>query len=237
MVKTIVKKINLSYALFIRNRLKDRFLPKEDGLQISDEHQSRIKIYRNNLIKIIILGFLLVFCWPLFSGNWYGYQINVNSEDDKKTETPEQDTTPVMLKPRFYGEDENKQLYYIEAISAVSVTDDKLILYKISGNMMLNDKSVIEVNSENGDYTMSKKSLNLTDGVKITSDKGYILNTNSANINVENKLVTGVEKVKIVSNLGDITANGFTIQNTGDVIEFFGNVELYAFLEPEKNKK
>ena len=234
MVEKIKRKFGLWHTLFLQNRLKERFLEGAD--EISHLHVSKVRKYRNYLIKLIGLGVFITVFWPVFSGNWQGYKINMNSGNDNANNPEEEakDTTPVMLKPRFFGEDENKQPYFLQAKSAVNLTEEKIVLFDINGNIKLQSDEVLQVISDTGDYFSDKKSLNLTGGVEIISDRGYILKTNSANLKVDKNMATGSEAVYIEGVVGDIKANGFTIQNSGEIVEFFNKVELNAYLEPRE---
>lgn len=231
MVDRFKDKLGSLHGSFLQRRLRERFL--EGSAEISNQHVSKVNKYRNTLFKLIILGIFITVFWPVFSGNWQGYKLNMgagNKEDDNLENA--QGTAPVMLKPRFYGEDENRQPYEMKAESAVNLTDDKVVLFELNGNIQLEDGQIFQVKSESGDYFSDKKRLNLSDGVEIISDRGYILKTDSASVKVDKNMATGSSPVFIEGVVGDIKANGFTIQNSGEIVEFFDNVELNAYLEP-----
>ncbi|HCR86531.1 MAG TPA: hypothetical protein DIV86_07640 [Alphaproteobacteria bacterium] len=224
MTKKLFRKINIAYALFLRGRLNNPFLGEDN---ISGIYLKKIGKFKNNIIKIIALVVFVVIFWPIISGNWGGYKINYKNEAEKNNDGANlADEMPVMMNPRFYGEDEDKNPYIMRAISAVSVNEDKVVLYKIDGELKLKDDTVVSIKSINGDYYSKNKGLNLSEGVVISSTSGYTLKTNSAHFDIEKNMATGSEKVSIEGVLGDISANGFTLDVKKDFIEFFGDVEL-----------
>lgn len=230
--------MNIAYARFIRGRNNERYYANDDD-QGSFQYLKKIAVVKKNLIKIILLGIFIIIFWPVISGNWSGYKINYQSEESSQGSNDEKelDKTPVMLNPKFYGEDEEKNPYVMKAVSAVSVTDDKVVLYKIDGDIKLHDNNVINIKSINGDYYTKDKVLNINEGVVITSTSGYILSTDSAHLDIEKNIATGSQKVTIEGVLGDITADGFTLDVKRDYIEFFGNIELNALMKPDKERK
>lgn len=244
MIQKIQKKLNISYARYLKNRIADKY-KEGDEISRAENHSKRVKFLRKIIFRVIILMVVLIIVWPLTVRNLQGYKVNFLSEKENAEESTvsnglepkekEVEDIPVMLKPRFYGSDDNGQPYSISADSGVSVSEKKVVLSNIEGNMNLKDNSRLEVSSAHGDYFLKEKEVSLIGDVRISIDRGYDFKTNTAYIMFKENMATGSEKVEITGIMGDIVSNGFTIKNSGDEIFFFGGVDLTS--NPEEVKK
>jgi hypothetical protein len=191
---------------------------------------------------------LLLIALPIANKNWLGSKINLKndnpvenqeSENSQKLEPKKNNLSglPVMLKPNFFGNDDNGNPFNISANSGVSLSEDKIVLSDLNADMLLKDKSKIKISSYKGDYLNKQKRLVLNSGVIIVTDKDYQFKTNSAVIKLNDNTATGSEKVYIKGAIGDIEANGFIIRNTGDEIVLFGGINLSAKIDDEDFNK
>jgi hypothetical protein len=256
-IKKYSKKLDIAYARYLKFKRADRYIA-EDELSFAEKHSARVKKTKKFLTRMIFLLVILIIVWPLANKDWAGSKISFQNESQAENQTVKQENKngfldnsvdkkdelanmPVMMKPNFFGNDDNGQPYNINAISGVSVSEEKIILREINADMSLKDSSKIILKSENGDYSVKKKELALNGGVVIITDKGYEFKTNTAYIKLNENMATGSENVQIKGRLGDITASGFTIRNSGDEIALYGDVELIANLDDKEieefNKK
>lgn len=235
MISEISKKINVGYARYLKRKRLDRYLEPGE-VSRAELHSKKVTKLKSTFLRLILLSIVLVLVLPLFVKNLQGFKISFdNSENKNSEEATPTDLIPVMLSPNYFGKDSNDRPYNISAQSAVSVSKEKIVLLNITGKIELQDKSLVSIKSEQGDYFQEKKDLTLSQGVELELDKGYILNTNSAYIDLKENIITGGEKVNVKGVLGDITSNGFIIKNSGDEIQFYGDVDLNAMVNNKKD--
>jgi|GEM_PF-3338199 len=235
MIDKAIKKLNISYARYIKNRLSDKHSTSSQTT-LAEKHSIKVEFFRKFLFYSILLLIIAIVVWPLVLKNSEGYKLDFEPEEvkAKKEEVADNNVQdiPVMLKPKFFGTDENSQPYNISADSGVSVSSNKIVLTNIEGNLSLKDNSKLAISSKNGDYFIKKKEVRLSGEVSLGIDDDYEFNTNIAYIFFKENMATGVNEVTIKGSLGDIEAHGFTIRNSGEEIFFFGGVELVS--NPEK---
>lgn len=250
-IKKYSKKLDVAYARYLKFKRADRYIA-DDELSFAEKHSVRVKKTKKFLARVTVLLTILIIVWPLANKDWAGSKISFSNETSKNSQpsqeksglidkTPnkneELSKLPVMMKPNFFGNDDNGQPYNINAVSGVSVSEEKIVLQELKAEMHLKDNSKIKLSSETGDYKVKNKELALNGGVIIITDKGYEFKTNTAYIKLNENMATGTENVQISGPLGDITAAGFTIRNSGDEIVLFGNVELTADLDDKEIKE
>ncbi len=229
------KKLNVSYARYLKFKRADRY-STPDGVTFAERHTARVNYLKKFIFRMVILLTLMIIVWPFVNKDWGGSKIEFQNEDAAKSAKANDNASnlPVMMRPNFYGNDNNNQPYNISADSGVSVSENKTVLSHIKADMALKDSSRINIESSRGDYANKDKQLILNDGVIINTESGYELKTNSAYIKLNENMATGSEKVYITGRLGDVEANGFTIRDSGDEILLFGGVHLIT--QPENNE-
>lgn len=236
MIDKAIKKLNISYARYLKNRIADKYR-SPDEISRAERHSNRVALLKEIILRIILISIIAIVIWPLTVKNMQGHKVNFASSDNKSTDGKSADEIsdkgdvekiPVMLKPRFFGNDDNGQPYRLSADSGVSVSESKVVLSNIKGDMSLKDNSKLGISSLHGDYFIKKKEISLIGDVEIDIDKGYNFKTNTAYIIFKENMATGSEKVSIKGVIGDIEANGFIVKNSGDEIFFFGGVELVS---------
>lgn len=233
MINRISKNVNIGYARYLKKKRQDRFLEPGE-ISRAELHSERVARWKASIIRIILLLLILFLLIPFFLKNFQGFKLNFEgTPDDKEDTSNPTDTIPVMIAPKFFGEDNNNRPYNISAKSSVSVSSEKIVLIDIEAEIELQDKSKVKLASEQGDYFLTKKELTLSQGVKIVTGNGYTILTNSAYVNLEENLITGGERVTVSGAMGDITSNGFIITNSGDEIKFYGGVDLNAIMDKE----
>ncbi len=236
MINKISKNVNIGYARYLKKKRMDRFIEPGETSR-AELHSKKVARWKSSILRLILLLLVLFLALPLFLKNFQGFKINFEGNSDKKDdESTPTDLIPVMISPKFFGEDSNKRPYNITAKSSVSVSSEKIVLIDIGAEIELQDKSKVNLSSQQGDYFLNKKELTLSQGVKVVTGNGYNILTNSAYVNLDENLITGGERVDVTGAMGDITSQGFIITNSGDEIKFYGGVELNAIVNNKNNE-
>jgi lipopolysaccharide export system protein LptC len=234
----IKKRLDVKYARYLKLKRADRFV-SPDEISYAEKHSERVNYLKKFIFRMVILLIILLIVWPMANRDWSGSKINFSNEeaDQKNTEEKAKDQNlPVMLKPNFFGNDDNGQPFNITAVSGVNVSENKVVLTDIAAQMNLKDNSKIKLVSSRGDYASKQRRLILNGGVIITTDSGYEFKTSSAYVETKENMATGSELVNISGRLGEIDAQGFTIRNSGDEILLFGGVDLNADIDDKAGK-
>ncbi len=222
------KKLDVSYARYLKSKRADRF--NEPGEQsYAEKHTARVAFLKKFIMRMVVLLVILLIVWPLANRHWDS-KISFGGATDKKTED---NNLPVMLKPKFFGNDNDGQPYHLNAVSGVSVNSNKVVLNDLNGDMISKQNSKVNIASHHGDYSVNEKILVLNDGVVLNTDNGYEFTTNSAAVKLNENMANGTEKVNIKGPLGDIEAKGFIIRDSGNEIVLFGGVDLNATIPQE----
>ncbi len=233
------KRLDVSYARYLKFKRADRYAAPDD-VSFAERHTVRVSFLKKFILRLVILLILLLVIWPLANKDWGGQKLNFSSREDNGSEKQSEnkiEKLPAMMKPNFYGNDNNGQPFNINADSGISVSEDKIVLNNIVADMSLRDNSRINLSSRQGDFSNKQKELILNGGVKINTDKSYEFNTNSAYVKLSENMATGSDNVAITGRLGNINSKGFIIRNSGDEIVLFGNVNLIANLDEGEVEK
>jgi len=240
MIDKTIKKLNISYARYLKNRIADRYRSSDESTR-AERHSKKVKFLKKFLFYTILLLVKAIIIWPLLLKNSEKYKVNFDSKKEDSQQQSQQNLDdnkekkrqviqdiPVMIAPKFFGMDDNLQPYNISADSGVSVNSDKVVLDNIEGDLRLKNNSKLEIKSNDGDYFINKKEVRLAGDVNLKIDDDYNFSTRIAYIFFKENMATGVDEVKIKGSLGDINANGFTIKNSGDEVFLYGGVELIS---------
>jgi len=242
-IDKIQKKINVSYARYLKFKRADRY-SAPDELSFAEKHSKRVVAMKKFILRMVILLVILLIVMPIANKNWIGSKISFKNDDaniekNQHTKNDEKNNLaglPVMLKPNFFGNDDNGQPFNISADSGVSISEEKIVLTNLKANMALKDSSRFNVISSHGDYLNKEKRLVLNSGVVIVTENGYKFITNSAIVKMNENMATGSEKVRIKGDVGDIDAKGFIIRNSGEEIVLFGGINLRANIDESIEK-
>jgi lipopolysaccharide export system protein LptC len=217
----ILNKINVLYALHIRGKKADRYLAEDYR---AAKHSSFVSLMKRRIIIAVTLLIALLIIWPLTDIGSSSYKLNFDGSGAETIQNAHE--KPEMQNPKFHGIDKNNRPFNITALKGISLADNKILLDNINGDITLKDGSWISILSEQGNYNVETQELFLNGKVNLFMDNSYEFFTESANINLEENMATGVEKVRIQGKIGVLDANGFIIKNSGDEVLFLGGVKL-----------
>jgi lipopolysaccharide export system protein LptC len=94
-------------------------------------------------------------------------------------------------------------------------------------DMTLNSGAWIALTADTGVYLTQPQLLDLFGDVKLFHDRGYDLSTESAHVDLKAGTAEGHEPVEGQGVLGDVTAQGFRLEDHGAVIVFTGKAKLH----------
>ncbi len=134
-----------------------------------------------------------------------------------------------MVSPRYSGIDRDNRPFTLTAEAASQVqpnSDDLVSLDGPRADMTTNSGNWVELSGEAGTYQPQPQLLDLFGAVELYQDRGNEFHTDSARIDILNGTAVGHDPVDGHGPFGNVTAEGFTMYNRGDVIIFTGKTLL-----------
>lgn len=141
-----------------------------------------------------------------------------------------------MVSPRYTGIDRDNRPYVLTAAAATqaSQADDIVSLDAPRADMTTNSGNWVEVTGYTGTYQPQPQLLDLYGDVVLYQDRGNEFHTDSARLNIANGTARGDQPVSGQGPFGHVTAQGFTMYNRGDVIDFTGKTNLTLLPRPKE---
>lgn len=164
---------------------------------------------------------LLVVVWP-----------RIQSAVEKISQLPRIDFSQArdlrMVNLHYAGKDKHDRPFTVTADSArqQSESDDLVELEGPKADMTTQSGSWLALNAYTGVYRPQTQLLDLFGNVEVFQDKGNDFVTDSAHIDMAKGNAEGSDPVEGHGPFGTIKAEGFRIEDQGDVIFFTGKTEL-----------
>jgi lipopolysaccharide export system protein LptC len=152
-------------------------------------------------------------------------KINFSVVTDRKT-----NISSTILNPKLMSKDKKNQPFTVIAEKAIqnSSNSEEILLEKVSGEIVMENKRWVFIRSDNG-VLEQDKFLDLSGFVNLYTNDGYEVNTQEAHIDIASGTIESNKDVDVTGFRGKIHGTGVTITNQGNIIEFTGpvNVTLY----------
>jgi len=137
-------------------------------------------------------------------------------------------TKVTMQQPRLTGFTLDSRPYEFTAKSAdQDITKlDFMKLHQIQAKIEMEDKSIVNISANTGDYDMKSEMLILHDNIRLVSTTGYEARLSEAAIDVHKGTVLSEKPVWVKLVNGVINAKRLEVLNSGEVIRFGGGVAM-----------
>lgn len=134
--------------------------------------------------------------------------------------------TLVMELPKLSGFNKMNEAYLVTAASATQRVSQpgKVELVQLKATIQNQDQTNSELTATNGLYDSSAETLMLTDGVTLTSTRGYSARLQQANVSFKARTVQSDAPVTVTLSNNVIDGNRLDMEQGGDVIRFSGGV-------------
>lgn len=177
-------------------------------------------------LPIVALGLVgLLFLWPQVQVSNIRVSVGLASF---KAANPE---SPSMVNARFVGSDNRDQAFSITADLAKNILlgKSKVELEVPKADLAMQDGSWLAMTAKTGLYDQQGKSLALDGAVNLFHDSGYEFNTETALVDLEGGIAVGDKPVRGHGPFGQLTAEGFRIENMGKTMLFTGKAKLTIY--------
>jgi len=183
---------------------------------------------RSDVIRILRMAFTYGVAASI--GLLAGYLLNSALDGSGSRRAFKGEEIVTMLNPRFTGRDAAGDAYVITADSAQRRRADPNLI-DLSNPSLVDEKGT-QVDAPEGTFDQGAQVLELFRDVRVLEPSGYVFTTTHARVFVTEGRIVGVEPLQGQGPLGDIRSDTYTITESGDVMNFDGNVEM-TFYEDE----
>lgn len=135
----------------------------------------------------------------------------------------------VMIKPYYQSVDRQNQPYAISADKGTQIDKDNVALEKIIADITRSDGKWAAMNANEGRIHVPTKQLELSGGVEIFYDGGYIVRTDHAHVDMQQGSAYGDSRVEVQGPLGTLVADRFSIAKRGKIMQFNGSVRMKLY--------
>jgi lipopolysaccharide export system protein LptC len=193
-------------------------------------HTGRVRVMKRGILifctATVSLGAIIIFFDPFSRiGNFslggvgiHGTQITIDT-------------------PRLTGKRKNGLPYEVRAAQGIQDirTPDVVELVQLDAKVEMRPSSWVNLTAGHGLYNSAKDELQLSGPVRIRSDVGYDMKTQSARVEFRSGLMQASEPVKVMLKAaGSIDADGMRILESGQQVVFEGNVHSVILPEEEQ---
>jgi len=214
---------------------QDRRRRGSDGDRLSRFFAARPRLegrvgHGGRILRIVVptgvgLLLLLVVAWPM-----------INRESSSITLTYSELRTGGeqirMENARYTGTDLRDRPFAVSAKLAVQegVNADRVLLTGVHAEMEAGEDDLLTVTAGEGVFQRSSDSLVLDGGINLTSESGYMLSVEQAEVNLGTGIAEGRSPVSGAAPFGHFSADGFTLQARERILSLEGRVRVR--LEP-----
>jgi lipopolysaccharide export system protein LptC len=176
-------------------------------------------------VALVLIG--LVAVWPYLQTTDTRFRIGFSSLKAREAEDP------AMVNARYVGTDESAKPFSITADLAKNLLTgtSEVELEMPKADVTLDDNSWLVVTAETGIYNRKSATLNLVGEVNLFHDSGYEIRTAKALVSLEKGIAVGTSPVSGHGPFGNLTSQGFRLEDKGKLIVFTGKAKLILYPE------
>jgi lipopolysaccharide export system protein LptC len=138
-----------------------------------------------------------------------------------------------MTSPRLTGVDNEGQPFTVSAKTAVQEDGGAVRLKELVAHLALKDSNNLAITAAQGRVWPDRHRVEMSGGLRAVSDSGYVLQTESANVNLQTGMVQGDMQVALDGPSGHATADKFVFDKAERQLRLTGNVHMLLQREPE----
>ena len=169
------------------------------------------------LLVVAAILTLALIAWPLLTKDRSGLRV---SFVDSKTAAANKVASPVMDSPEYRGRSETGQQYIINGKTATQSTPTLVVIDQVHGQMIRPDGKIYTLTADRADYQQDKRVTDLWGNVHVWDEQGTLFVTSHATVEMQTMHIWGDDPITGTSQMGNILASGFEIDDNGDHIIF-----------------
>jgi lipopolysaccharide export system protein LptC len=127
-----------------------------------------------------------------------------------------------LIDARYNGVDQKGRPYTVTAATAWQIDPQKVGMTLPKGDITLENGTWLMLTAKQGTFIQGLNQLDLVKDVTLYRDDGTTMHTESASIDVKAGAAAGSEPVHVEGPFGVLDAQGFTVMDKGNAIDFAG---------------
>lgn len=131
-----------------------------------------------------------------------------------------------LIDARYNGIDEKGRPYTITAATAWQIDPERVGLTMPKGDITLQNGTWLMLTSKTGTYMQHLNQLDLVKDVTLYRDDGTTMHTETASIDLKAGAAAGSDPTHVEGPFGVLDAQGFTVMDKGNAIDFPGPAHL-----------
>lgn len=185
-------------------------------------------------ISLLVLAFLLIailIILPFYNSMHKNFRItfsSVTKDEDGNLST--------MLNPHLQGVDGSGHTYNLTAKSAVQDKMEKISLKTLNADINLKDNGWISISADGAMFDHAKNTMDLKGNINIFNHEGYEILTSEAYMDMKNNSMYGNSVIEGQGPIGNIRADSFSVDDTGNRILLKGKVKAVIFADAVKKQ-
>ncbi len=177
------------------------------------------------LIPTVAAGIVIsLVAWPMMIGSddsvagLFSKEALLNGRDE-------------MQNPRFVGTDSDNQPYTVTADVAMRPSDggDRIFLKMPIADITLKDGDYVNIRADEGWYDRDAETLELDGAVKLHTDTGFRVQTESITFDLREGSAHSAEPVQSQGPWGNLASQGIRYRPSGQIFEFPGRPTLVLY--------
>jgi LPS export ABC transporter protein LptC len=147
----------------------------------------------------------------------------------KLTKTPSTKLVDTVTAPHFEGVSRNTDLYHIYSSSVTQENEKRAEIEQLTAHLTKKSGTKFQIKADKATILKLDKRLLLKNKVLLTANNNCQINTETAEIEIEQQLAKNNQYLEISCDEGKITAHGFNYSVTKGIINFTGPVTITIY--------
>lgn len=169
------------------------------------------------LVVVAAILTLALIAFPLLTKDRSGLRV---SFVDSKTAAANKVASPVMDNPEYRGQGSSGQQYKITGKTATQSTPTLVIIDHAEGQELMTTGKWYQLTADRAEYQQDKKIVELYGNVNVYDMNGTNFVTEHATVEMQTMHIWGTDRITGTSDMGNIVASAFEIEDNGDHIIF-----------------
>jgi lipopolysaccharide export system protein LptC len=194
-------------------------------------------VFYSKRALLVVAGILTLalIAFPLLTKDRSGLRV---SFVDSKTAAAAHVESPVMENPEYRGQNESGAQYKINGTTATQKTPTLVVIAQAEGQMLRMDGKWYHLTADRAEYQQDKKIVDLFGNVTVYDMNGTTFVTEHATVEMQTMHIWGTDTITGTSDMGNIVASGFEIEDNGDHIIFYrGADQVHTHVIKEAKQK
>lgn len=192
---------------------------------MANRYTKNIYVARRLLPLLVLVVIAALVAWPLFEQQTQPVLQQVPKNTQKPTMA---EPALTVVKPEFRGVDNQQRPYHIvaEQVQQGVDTTQPATLKNTTATLKLSTSSQLTLNAQQAIFNKAANSLQLSGQVTLQNTQGYTINTESLDVDLNQKTATSQTPMQAIGPAGTLTGTGLSLEKDGQLLRVLGPAKL-----------